>query len=89
MRKLEQFRTVPFYIQIPYVVVIDNFYSVQPLMSVICLGLYWDIPLVCLSPGFLIPFERFLAIPGFSVGAISAVGWLSVCRRVSMKLFGT
>nr|CCA25436.1 conserved hypothetical protein [Albugo laibachii Nc14] len=61
----------------------------MPIMSCVCLGVYWDVPLVRLEPGFLIPFERFLAIPGFSVGTISAIGWLSVCRRVSTKVFGT
>lgn len=38
--------------------------------------------------GFMLPMERLMAFPGFPLGAISAVGWAGICRRVSSKLLG-
>lgn len=61
---------------------------VQPVAMVVLSVLYWSEPLVVLPQGLMVPFERLLSFPGFPFGAISAVGWAGVCRRVGTKLFG-
>ncbi|CEG45678.1 uncharacterized protein PHALS_01961 [Plasmopara halstedii] len=47
---------------------------------------YWNEPLVVLPQGCMIPVERFMSFPGFPLGAISAIGWVGICRRVSAKI---
>jgi hypothetical protein len=49
---------------------------------------YWNEPLAVLPQGYMLPIERLLSFPGFPLGAISAVGWAAICRRVGTKLLG-
>ncbi|KAI9917383.1 hypothetical protein PsorP6_012948 [Peronosclerospora sorghi] len=49
---------------------------------------YWNEPLVVLPQGYMFPVERVMAFPGFPLGAISAVGWVGICRRVNAKILG-
>ncbi|DBA02026.1 TPA: hypothetical protein N0F65_000273 [Lagenidium giganteum] len=57
-----------------------------PVLMAFMMFYYWNDPLVVISQGTMMPFERFLAFPGFPLGAISAVGWASVCRRAASKM---
>ncbi|ETI42434.1 hypothetical protein F441_12419 [Phytophthora nicotianae CJ01A1] len=47
---------------------------------------YWNEPLVVLPQGYMLPVERLMSFPGFPLGAISAMGWAGICRRVSAKI---
>ncbi|TMW69406.1 hypothetical protein Poli38472_001562 [Pythium oligandrum] len=47
---------------------------------------YWNEPLAVLPQGYMLPIERLVSFPGFPLGAISAVGWAAICRRVGTKL---
>lgn len=47
---------------------------------------YWNEPLVVMPQGAMMPLERFLAMPAFPLGSVSAVSWASVCKRVASKL---
>ncbi|RLN98938.1 hypothetical protein BBJ28_00016549 [Nothophytophthora sp. Chile5] len=62
--------------------------SGAPFLMGLLMVYYWSEPLVLLPQGYMLPVERFLSLPGFPLGAISAVGWAGVCRRVSSKLLG-
>ncbi|KAG1683962.1 hypothetical protein DVH05_012274 [Phytophthora capsici] len=59
-----------------------------PAIMALVLFYYWNEPLVVLPQGYMLPVERFLAFPGFPLGAVSAMGWAGVCRRVSAKILG-
>lgn len=60
----------------------------QPAVMALLTFLYWNEPLVVLPQGYMVPFERLMSFPGFPFGAISAVGWAGVCRRVGTKFLG-
>jgi hypothetical protein len=49
---------------------------------------YWNEPLVVLPQGYMLPVERLMAFPGFPLGAVSAMGWAGICRRVSVQFLG-
>lgn len=60
----------------------------QPVLMGLAMLYYWNEPLVELPQGYMLPVERLMAIPGFPLGAISAMGWAGICRRVSDKVLG-
>ncbi|KAG6614025.1 protein GET1 [Phytophthora cinnamomi] len=57
-----------------------------PVLMGLAMLYYWNEPLVVLPQGYMLPVERLMAFPGFPLGAISAVGWAGICRRVSSNL---
>ncbi|KAE9214662.1 hypothetical protein PF005_g9736 [Phytophthora fragariae] len=59
-----------------------------PVLIGLAMLYYWNEPLVVLPKGYMLPVERLMAFPGFPLGAISAMGWAGICRRVSAKLLG-
>lgn len=59
-----------------------------PAVMGLVLMYYWNEPLIVLPQGYMIPVERLMSFPGFPLGAISAVGWAGICRRVSAKILG-
>jgi hypothetical protein len=84
-KKIEQFRLVS--------IVSDRFIDYkliklyhQPLIMAFLTFYYWNEPLLLFPPGYFLPFERFLSFPGFPLGAVSAVGWAGLCRRVSARV---
>uniref|UniRef100_M4B8F6 Guided entry of tail-anchored proteins 1 n=1 Tax=Hyaloperonospora arabidopsidis (strain Emoy2) TaxID=559515 RepID=M4B8F6_HYAAE len=59
-----------------------------PVLLGLIMVYYWNEPLVVLPQGFMLPVERLMSFPGFPLGAVSAVGWAGICRRVSAKILG-
>ncbi|KAH7491606.1 hypothetical protein PRIC1_002986 [Phytophthora ramorum] len=59
-----------------------------PVIMGLAMLYYWDEPLVVLPQGYMMPVERLMSFPGFPLGAVSAMGWVGICRRVSAKLLG-
>ncbi|KAL3663132.1 hypothetical protein V7S43_011544 [Phytophthora oleae] len=59
-----------------------------PVLMGLVMLYYWNEPLVVLPQDYMLPVERLMAFPGFPLGAVSALGWAGICRRVSAKILG-
>ncbi|CAI5724411.1 unnamed protein product [Hyaloperonospora brassicae] len=57
-----------------------------PVLLGLMMVYYWNEPLVVLPQGYMLPIERLVSFPGFQLGAVSAVGWAGICRRISAKI---